>query len=95
MLQDIFTCHGCGKEISPNAKTCRYCGADNSPERADHTWKTDSSSAAGIPDPDDFDYDAFLEEEFGTPRKKSHKELFWWLVALLLLIAFAFSIIYY
>ena len=59
--------------------------------RGDHGWEGPKSlDGLDPPDEDDaFDYDAFVEEEFGAGgRRFSGRELFWWLVALATLIAF-------
>ncbi len=39
----------------------------------------------------DFDYDAFVREEFANPVKPAHIAWIWWLTAILLLATFAWS----
>ncbi len=72
-------CPNCGAEVPRHAKACPECGADEATG-----W---SERAAGqrldLPD-DEFDYDEFVKEEFGTRSKVRPRGLswFWWLVAL-------------
>tara|TARA_R110000850_G_scaffold7010_10_gene26462 strand:- start:650 stop:958 length:309 start_codon:yes stop_codon:yes gene_type:complete len=84
MSHSDFECPTCGEEVSPNASACRNCGA----QKVDGRW-ADSSSYDGIDLPDDeFDYDDFVAREFGTGQpKKTGKDFFWWIVAVVLLIA--------
>ncbi len=75
------TCPNCGAEVPPNARACPDCGAD------EQTGWSDRATAQRLDLPDDeFDYDEFVKEEFGTESKARPRGLggFWWLVALLL-----------
>ncbi len=83
--QSDFECPSCGAEVSPNAAGCRDCGA----QKVDGRWE-DSETYDGLDLSDDFDYDEFVEKEFGKGSRKSGKELFWWMVAIITLIAFLF-----
>lgn len=85
MKTDQFTCPNCGIEISPNARGCRECGA----VKGHGEWvELEVYDGTGIDD-DDFDYEEFIEREFGDGKSaKSGKELFWWVVAVITLIAF-------
>lgn len=89
-VQSEFECPICGAEVSPNASGCRECGA----EKIEGRW-VDSQIHDGLDLPDDeFDYEDFVEREFGSSgRKKTGKELFWWIVAILTLIAFLFLVL--
>jgi len=81
-----FHCPECGAEVHPNASGCRECGA----RKENGEWlQPEVYDGVDLPD-DDFDYEAFLEEEFGerTGRPASAKQAFWWLVAVITLIAF-------
>jgi len=84
MLPEI--CPNCGVVVPRNAKACPGCGSDE---------KTGWSSSAsedklGIPE-EEFDYDDFVKEEFNpAPVKPRGVHWFWWLTALLLILAFLF-----
>ena len=55
-------CPNCGADVPRGARSCPECGAD------EKTGWSDSATAdrLGIPD-DNFDYDKFVQEEFGRP----------------------------
>jgi len=77
-------CPNCGAEVPRGAKACPQCGSD------EQTGWSDEAHTGGLDLPDEeFDYEDFTRREFGragpVPRG-IHR--FWWLVALLLLVAF-------
>ena len=76
-------CPNCGTELSPKARVCPHCGSD------EKTGWSDDAHVGGLDLPDEkFDYDEFVKNEFGSSRVKPRGlHWFWWLVALLLLIA--------
>jgi hypothetical protein len=89
MVTYQFRCPVCGEEVHPNAKACRACGADErSGWRAD-AEDIDAQSALGLPG-EEFDYEAFLEEEFGAGRRKPQQGWLWWAVGIALLVALVF-----
>jgi hypothetical protein len=61
---------------------CPHCGAcDKS------GWNEEASGADGLDLPDeDFDYEKFTAEEFGSPRKLRGKERLWKVTAIVLLV---------
>ena len=80
------TCPNCGVDVPRHAKACPECGAD------EKTGWSESAHAEnlGIPD-ENFDYDKFVEEEFGSGRAKPRGiHWVWWLTALLLVVLFVF-----
>jgi len=81
-----FSCPVCGKNVPAKAKACPHCGA------CDKTgWNEEAREADGLDLPDDdFDYEKFTAEEFGSPRKPKRKELLWQIVAGVLLAAMIF-----
>lgn len=86
LARDDFHCGVCGNEVSPNAKGCSGCGARRDGRRWFHDESRDGLS---LPD-EDFDYEAFLEQEFGTrpaDAPKPWKRWFWAAVAVLTLLA--------
>jgi predicted nucleic acid-binding Zn ribbon protein len=77
-------CPVCGAEVPERARACPECGADE---------KTGWSERArydelGIPD-DSFNYGDFVDREFGGKKPKRKLGWLWFLVAFLLLLAFA------
>jgi hypothetical protein len=77
-------CPVCGEDVPPKALACPECGADHN-----SGWKSDADTAdLDLPD-DDFDYDAFVKEEFGAGRSRLHPV--WIVTAVLILVAFALS----
>lgn len=74
-------CPNCGANVPRRAKACPECGADH------NTGWNDRATAdrLGVPD-DEFDYEAFTEEEFGRPKPRRLRWL-WIVVALGLLFA--------
>jgi hypothetical protein len=75
-------CPNCGAEVPPRAKACPECGADEETGWSEHAH----SQRLGLPD-DEFDYDRFVKEEFGSERSIRPRGIswLWWFVALLLL----------
>ena len=73
----------CGEEVPNNAKSCPECGAC---EKSGWSGQAESSGL-GLPD-EDFDYQKFIEGEFGGTPKKTGMHWVWWVAALLVLIAF-------
>ncbi len=86
-----FICPVCGGDVFANAKACPHCGADDRSGWREDADEIDTAAALGIDDPDDFDYESFIEEEFGSGAKqtKTGGEWFWWIVTILVLAAFA------
>jgi len=76
-------CPNCGAEVPLNAKACPQCGSDQNTGWSDET----KNDALDLPD-ENFDYDEYIGREFGKKRLKPRGlNWFWWLVAVLLLIA--------
>ena len=72
-------CPNCGTAVPNGASACPECGADEDAH----------AQGLGIPD-EDFDYDEFVEREFGEEKpsvKPQGLHWFWWLVGLGLLTA--------
>jgi hypothetical protein len=77
-------CPNCGADVPRNAKSCPECGSD------ENTGWAGSAHAGnlGLPD-EDFDYNKFVKEEFGSRSPKPRGiHWLWWLTALLLILAF-------
>jgi len=71
-------CPVCGEPVPAGAQACPDCGA------CDHSGWNDESDA----EEETFDYDAFIQEEFGN-KSAVRIHPFWWVAALIVLIAFA------
>lgn len=88
-----FRCPTCGESLSPNARSCGRCGA----RRDGSDWVAPSTyDGLDLGDGEDFDYDDFLRREFGHDGRGGNwftrmtpKERFWWVVAVIVLAAFA------
>ena len=74
-------CPNCGAQVPRRAKSCPECGADESTG-----WSEDADTESlGLPE-EKFDYDEFVNREFGSPSPKPHGiHWFWWIVAVLVL----------
>lgn len=81
----LWACPCCGAEVSPNAAGCRECGAG----KIDGRWESrEVYDGIDLPGDDDFDYDEFVQKEFGEGKvKKTPVQWFWWIVAVILLLA--------
>ncbi|RKX35277.1 MAG: zinc ribbon domain-containing protein [Verrucomicrobia bacterium] len=76
-------CPICGEDVPPGARACPECGADH-----ETGWTDDENQAAGdLPD-EDFDYEAFIEREFGSGARPTGIRPIWWVTAIILVIAF-------
>jgi hypothetical protein len=78
------TCPNCGAIVPRNAKACPQCGSD------EKTGWSDSAYAdnLGIPD-ENFNYENFVKEEFGSRSPKPRGiHCVWWLTSLILILLF-------
>lgn len=87
-----FICPGCGAEVRIGTRGCPRCTRHpkRTPQPAQQPWEHDESYDAldlDLPEDDPFDYDEFVANEFGGPRKRSGREWLWWLTGIVLLIA--------
>ena len=77
-------CPVCGEDVPSGALACPECGADhNSGWRGD----PDAYDAVDLPD-EDFNYDKFVREEFGSALKPAGIKTSWWIAAIFLIIVF-------
>ena len=81
-------CPQCGAEVPPKAKACPECGSDETTG-----WSEDAQHEnLGLPD-ENFDYGDFVKREFGGPQVKPRGlHWAWWLLAIIVLIAFVLGI---
>ncbi len=78
-------CPVCSEDVPPRALACPECGADHSTG-----WREDAGrDGLDLPD-EEFDYDEFVQEEFGQGALgKSRLHLVWTVTAAILLLALA------
>ena len=75
-------CPVCGEDVPRNAKACPECGADEHSGWKEGAMEVDTLGTSS----EEFDYDRFLEEEFGTSRAgRPAIGWLWWIVAVVLL----------
>jgi uncharacterized membrane protein YvbJ len=81
------TCPNCGADVPRNARACPECGSDES------TGWSESAQTQSLDLPDDeFNYDEFVQREFGKPTR-SPTRLLWTVVAIVLLAGFVLLLI--
>jgi len=80
------TCPNCGADVPRNAKACPECGSD------EQTGWSEETHVDGLDLPEEkFDYNDFVEREFGGKSPVPHGiHWFWWVIAVLVLGAFLF-----
>ena len=85
-MPDFYICPGCGAEVKVGSRGCPRCD-DLDP------WEIEENETYdGLDLPDDnFDYDEFVEKEWGKEIQVNGIKLFWWIAAVILLIAFFFA----
>jgi hypothetical protein len=76
-------CPFCGDDVPRGALACPECGADHN-----SGWRggPDHYDAVDLPD-EDFNYDEFVTQEFGSSRRPTIKTV-WWITAILPVAAF-------
>lgn len=70
----------CGESVPRNALACPECGADHN-----SGWREGAEAYDGVDLPDDFNYDEFVEKEFGGSPKPAGISPLWWITAIILL----------
>lgn len=88
-FQPPGVCPVCGAPVQARAVACHECGAD---ERSG--WR-DEDGVDGLDLPDDnFDYDAFVREEFGgSPAAPRGIRPLWWIICIVLVAALAITLL--
>jgi uncharacterized membrane protein YvbJ len=77
-------CPNCGADVPNRARACPECGA------CEETGWSDEAHVGGLDLPgEEFDYDEFVQKEFG-PKSKLPAGIspMWWITAIILLIVF-------
>src|SRR5262245_2209184 len=66
-------CPVCSEHVPARAKACPQCGASH-----DSGWNAEAAlDALDLPDEEEFDYERFLEEEFGARKRRPVRYWFW------------------
>lgn len=77
-----FICPNCGAEVPAKAPACPECGADENTGWSDDTIY----DGTGIEDADEFKYEDWKRREVdGRGPRRTSKQWFWWIVAVLIL----------
>lgn len=80
------TCPNCGADVPTRAKACPACGSCEETGWSEKARYDD----LGI-DTEEFNYDEFVQSEFGDGKPTRRKpDFFWWLVSVGLLLALLF-----
>jgi hypothetical protein len=81
-------CPVCGEDVPPKALACPECGADYN-----SGWREDAQDIDD--EPEEFDYDDFVQREFGSePKfKPANLPIGWWIAGIIALIAFILLIL--
>ena len=76
-------CPVCGEDVPSTASACPECGADHN-----SGWRegAETYDAVDLPD-EDFNYEEFVKQEFGSSGRPTIKTL-WWITAILLIAVF-------
>ncbi|MGI8820439.1 MAG: hypothetical protein ACR2ID_06195 [Chthoniobacterales bacterium] len=82
-------CPVCGEDVPRGVLACPECGADHR-----SGWREEGTNYDGVGLPEEFDYDAFVQDEFGTGAKPRGIAPIWWITAILLVLAFAAFYLY-
>lgn len=82
------TCPVCGEDVPRGARACPGCGSDEATGWSDRAH----GQSLDLPD-DEFDYNEFVEREFGNKPARRGKHWLWIGVAVLLLIIFGLALI--
>jgi len=79
-------CPNCGADVPRNARACPECGSD------EQTGWSEQAGNADLDLPDEnFNYDEFVEREFGGKKPVPRGiHWFWWVIGILLVAAFVF-----
>ena len=77
-------CPVCGEDVPRHALACPQCGADHS-----SGWREDADTYDGVDLPeDDFNYDEFVKQKFGSQARPAGLKTIWWIVGIALIVAF-------
>ena len=82
-------CPVCGEDVPSGALACPQCGADHN-----SGWRADAESYELALPEEDFNYDEFVEQEFGSSPKPTGIKTIWWVTAILVIAVVIAAYIY-
>lgn len=83
-------CPVCNEEVPSGALACPECGADH---KSGWREEADAYDGLNLPD-DDFNYDDFVKQEFGSRVKPAGLKMVWWVAGILLIVALMLIYLY-
>lgn len=88
-----YLCPSCDREVEVGRNCPRCTKPKRRAVKEKKSWEQDAGTdGLDLPD-DDFDYEAFVVEEFGAaPHRKTGIAWYWYVVAVLLLLAMLLGI---
>ena len=88
MFRPPGDCPACGEFVPKGSYACRECGADDK-----SGWKEDDSyDGLDLPD-EEFNYDEFVENEFGNSSAGNRLHPVWQITGVILLILFIIGLL--
>ena len=104
---DFYLCPECGADVPVGSEGCGACALKKAAkhrgkksgkkgaEKRKRSWEVDPSyDGLELPE-DEFDYDDFVEREFGDqPHQKVGLAWYWWLTAVVLLVAMVWGFVF-
>ena len=80
-LEPPSECPVCGEDVPRGSLACPACGADHN-----SGWREGAENYDGLDLPDDsFNYDEFVQREFGSTIKPTGIKTIWWITAIIVL----------
>jgi uncharacterized membrane protein YvbJ len=76
-------CPVCGENVPRDALACLQCGTDHN-----SGWREDADTYDGVDLHEHFNYDEFVKQEFGFQAKPAALKTIWWIVGIVLILAF-------
>lgn len=77
-------CPVCGEDVPRASVACPECGADHN-----SGWRESAETYDAVDLADEgFNYDEFVEQEFGSSSKPAAIKTVWWITAILVIVVF-------
>lgn len=89
MFKPPGPCPACGDDVPARALACPGCGAD-----ARSGWRDEALGYDGVDLDDEFDYEAFVREEFGPGGRGANQlPMAWRLMVIVLVVIFLLGVL--